>query len=135
MEIKYASVTFSRELKSNIVFCSEFNCGYEMDLSMAKKIVASRLEFTENHKHYIIADLSGIKRVTREASEYMLSPAGGAENILGGAFLANNPVTVLLANVFMKKVKNIPTKFFSDKKKALLWIEEIKQNAFANKVY
>jgi hypothetical protein len=50
----------------------------------------------------------------------------GLKNILGAAFIASNPVSTLLANIFTK-TSNIDSKFLRNEKDALSWIVELKR--------
>jgi hypothetical protein len=98
--------------------------GKYVDLSTAKEIVADRIKFTKNKLHYLIVDMSSVKKVTPEAKEYMQHPEGGLKNILGAAFLANNPVSALLANIFVKTPKSFEARFFHKKEDAISWLKE-----------
>lgn len=132
MEIKkYPFVTCSRETGSDIIFC-EYSENLKIDLEIAKELVANRLDFTKNEMHYAIMDISNIKQYSKEAKAYMKSLETGAKNILGGAFIAHSPVSALLANIFIKTVNGVPTKFFFSKKEAIKWIHELKQKHSKN---
>ncbi|HSH67452.1 MAG TPA: hypothetical protein VLB84_17035 [Bacteroidia bacterium] len=108
------------------IFLIEYGECLEMDLLVAKEIVTNRLEITKNQLHYIIYDMSNIKSLTFDAKEYLLSPNYGTKNILGIAFIAGNHVSVLLANILTKTSKNFPSKFFTKKCDALVWLKELK---------
>lgn len=106
------------------VLVSEYIEGLKVDLPIAKEMVANRLEFTKNKKHYVVIDLSNIKEVTPEAKEYMQHPEGGLKNILGAAFYANNPPAELMANIYVKTPTTFPARYFQNKEDALAWITE-----------
>ena len=125
---KYSLTTLSRLPDTNIVFM-EYIKNLRVDLLVAQELVASRLDFMGDQMHYILIDFSNLRQLTYEAKQYMQSAEGGGKNILGGAFIASNPVAALLANIFVKTQKTIPVKFFSDRKDALLWIEKLKQSS------
>ncbi len=128
-EIKeYPFVIFRRELGSNIIFAN-YEESLKIDLTIAQAIVANRLEFTENEKHYLVLDVSHVRTVTPEAKKYMQQAEGGLKNILGAAFIANNPVSELIANVYVKTPKDFEARFFSNKDEAIRWIIEHKQQA------
>ena len=122
---KYPLVICSKEDNCNIVF-SEFSDNLKVDLSTAEEIVANRLEFTENKKHYLIINISNVQQVTLEAKEFMAKADAGLKNILGSAFVASNPVSALLANIMIKATPSVPSKFFSSQRDALSWIKELK---------
>jgi len=98
-----------------------------VDLSVAKQIVADRLDFTSNKKHYLVFDISKVQNVTAEAKKFLQHPEGGLKNILGAAMIASNPVSAMIANIFVKTPKNFQAKFFYNKKDALDWIQLRKQ--------
>ena len=126
MEIKkYPLVTLSKEPDSDVVFM-EYTKKLKVDLVIAKELVANRLDFTLGKKHYCIIDFSNINYFNHEAKTYMQSPEGGAKNIIAGAFISSNLVATVLAHIFIRKIKDVPTKFFSNKKDALQWIKELK---------
>lgn len=97
-----------------------------LDINAAKELVASRLDFMRDKKHYVLIDISDIKHYTAEAKLYMQNPDTGLKNILGAAFVASNPISILIANVFIKTKINFPAKFFAKKADALNWIRELK---------
>lgn len=119
----YPLVTCFTEEHSDIIF-AEFPGNLKIDLAVAREIVANRLDFTKNTKHYVILDASNVREISSEAKEYMKRPDTGQKNILGIAFIATNPLSTLFANIFIKTQKNFQAKFFSNKDDALDWIIE-----------
>lgn len=100
----------------------------EIDLEIAKELVANRLDFTEGKPMYALIDFSNIKSVSKEAREYMNSPEGGLIGVLGGAFVSNNVVATLFINLFLRINKpTVPAKFFTDRQEALAWLSKIKE--------
>ncbi|MFM9838607.1 MAG: hypothetical protein ACKVOQ_10110 [Cyclobacteriaceae bacterium] len=126
-EMNYPFMT-CRQLNDKIIF-AEYPDNLRVDLTVAKEIVACRMEFTGGRDHYVVIDVSNVKKVTAEAKEYMQSPEGGLKNILGAAFLASNPVSALIANIFIKSPKEFEAKFFYNKESAIRWIEELQRKA------
>jgi hypothetical protein len=121
-EDKYAYMTCQLEPGTNLVF-AEYARNLKVDLKIAKEMVAHRMVFTENKPHYVVIDISNVKEVTAEAKEYMQHPEGGLKNILGAAFIANNPVAELLANIYVKTPIDFEAKFFRKKEDAINWIK------------
>jgi hypothetical protein len=105
----------------------------KVDLNVARQIVSYRLDFTENKMHYLIVDMSNIRQVTAEAKEFMQSLDGGLKNILGAALIASNPVSALIANIFIKTPKDFQARFFYNKVDASNWIVEYSKKT-ANKI-
>jgi hypothetical protein len=100
----------------------EFCKNLRVDLTAAKQIVAKRLNFAGEKKHYVVLDMSNVRVVTAEAKKYMQAPDGGLKNILGAALIASNPVSALIANIFIKTPKDFQAKFFNNKHDAFDWI-------------
>jgi hypothetical protein len=122
-EKKYTHITCQLELGTSLVF-AEYANNLKVDLKVAKEMVAHRMEFTENKPHYVVIDISNIKEVTAEAKEYMQHPEGGLKNILGAAFIANNPVAELIANIYVKTPVDFEARFFRHREEAVNWIKE-----------
>ncbi len=123
---KYSFVTCHQDEEMDIVFM-EYPEGLKVDLEKAKAILACRLQFTQNKKHYLIIDLSNVREVSSEAKKFMQLPDQGLANILGAAFIAANPVSALIANIFIKTEKDFPAHFFSNQEDALHWLKELKK--------
>jgi hypothetical protein len=121
IEKKYPYITCRTQSGSNIVF-AEYATDLKVSLDIAKDIVTNRMEFTENKEHYVVIDISNVKEVTAEAKEYMQHPEGGLKNILGAAFIANNPVAEMLANIYVKTPMDFEARFFRRKEEAVSWI-------------
>jgi hypothetical protein len=110
---------------SNIIF-GGFVARTKIDLNKAKEIVADRLELMKGGKHFAILDISNVKEITYEARKYLIQKDGGMKNILGVAFVANNPVSELLASILVKTSRNVEAGVFKSRKKATDWIFEIR---------
>jgi hypothetical protein len=113
--------------RTNDIVIMEFRNNLVVDLDIAKKIVDYRLQFAQNKNHFLVIDFSNVKQVNPEAKQFMKNPDGGLKNILGAAFIASNPVSTLIANVFLKIPKNFPTRFFSSKEEAFDWIDNCRK--------
>jgi hypothetical protein len=122
----YPLVTCHQAHATDVIY-SSFRMAVKVDLACAKEIVSNRLEFAEAGKHYLVVDVSNVRGLTSEAKAFLQNPEGGLKDILGAAIIASNPVSALIANIFIKTPKNFPAKFFSNKKEALVWIAEQKQ--------
>ncbi|HXU25855.1 MAG TPA: hypothetical protein VN698_01380 [Bacteroidia bacterium] len=122
---KYPFVTCSKEVEDNIIYV-EYAENLIVNMAIAKELVASRLDFAENQKHYVIIDVSNVKQVTSEAKKYLQSKEAGLKDILAGAFIASNNISALFANIFAK-TPGITSTFVASKKDALIWINEVKK--------
>jgi len=123
---KYPYVVCSAKKDSDIVF-AEFPNNLKINLAVAREIVANRLDFAKNKEHYVIIDVSNVREISTEAKEYMQRVDTGQKNVLGVAFIATNPVSALIANIFIKTQKAFQAKFFSNKEDAIEWIVEYRQ--------
>lgn len=130
---KYPLVVCRTEQNADIVFV-EFPDNLSVDLAAARKIVASRLDFTQNRKHYLIIDISNVRHVSSDAKAYLQRPDGGLKNILAAAFIASNPVAALIANIYIKSPKNFEAKFFSHKGAAFEWIYAFQKKSIDDKI-
>jgi hypothetical protein len=106
---------------SDIIF-AEFPANQKIDLAKAKEMVAYRLDMAQSKKHFIIVDISNVREVSKEAKEFLQQAENGLKNILGAAFIATNPVSALIANIFIKTPKDFEAKFFANKSDAFTWI-------------
>lgn len=128
---EYPCVLCSTGVIKDIVFI-EFRNSLKVDLPEAVEIVASRLRFTENKKHYLIVDVSNVREISQKAKEYMQRPEAGLKNILGAAFIATNPVSSLIASIFIKTEKDFPARAFTEKADAYNWIVDYRQEINSN---
>jgi hypothetical protein len=122
---KYPLVVFYSEMNSDIIY-AEFPKNLIIDLTIAKEIVANRFDLAKDKCHYIIIDISNVKKISGEAKEYLQRPDAGLKNILGAAFVATNPVSTMIANIFIKTPKDFQAKFFSSKDAAFQWIQGVR---------
>lgn len=128
---EYPVVIYSTGNLKDVVFL-EFRNSLKVDLPVAKEIVASRLQFTKNEKHYLIIDISNVKQVSLDAKEYMQRPDAGLKNILGAAFVGTNPISALIANIFIKTPKEFHARFFTAKEDAYNWILDHRREIIGN---
>jgi hypothetical protein len=125
MTTKYSQLMCYSVIDTDIIF-AELPANLKIDLAMAKELVADRLDFTKSQKHYIVIDVTNIREITNEAKIFLQRSDTGLKNILGAAFVATNPVSILIANIFIKTKKDFEAMLFSDKESAITWIESQK---------
>jgi hypothetical protein len=121
MKAETSLIMFSTIDTQADIILGEFAKNLKVDLETAMQIVADRLNFTSHKKHYLVLDMSNVRMVTAEAKRFMQKPEGGLKNILGAALIASNPVSALIANIFIKTPKDFQAKFFHSKQDALEW--------------
>lgn len=120
MKLKMQEAVF-RFLEPDIVLAS-FTSGTRLDLQMARQMVAQRLLFKKNKKHYLIADASNVRSITSEALKFLQKPENRLKDICGAALIASNPLAALIANIFAKTPTCLITQVFSNERDALNWI-------------
>lgn len=125
---EFKTVTFWKK-DDNIIFF-KYAPALDMDIKVARDMVASRLEYTKGESVYALIDVTNLKSTTKEARDYMNSTEGGLRGIKAGAFLSNNVVPTLLINMYLK-VSNppVPAKFFTSEEEALKWLMKIKEKS------
>ena len=104
------------------IIIAELPANLILDLETAVEIVAQRLAFTNNKAHYLVANVSNVQSITSEAKKYLQEPEHGLKNILGAALIASNPLSALIANIFIKTPTVFQSRFFSKMDEAVNWI-------------
>lgn len=99
-----------------------------LDLNMAHHLVAERLRLANNKKHFLVGNALNVHGLTLEAKKFLQGPEGGLKNISGAALIASNPISALIANIFIKTPSYFPTRFFSNEHDALNWIRTLRNN-------
>ena len=126
MYTNFPLIMLSTSGATDIIFV-EFPVNLQVDLRAAREMVERRLSFAGNKKHFLILDMSNVRAVTAEAKKFLQAPEGGLKNILGAALIASNPVSALIANIFVKTPKDFDAKFFYNKEDALEWLYKQRQ--------
>lgn len=119
----HPSIFYTQEESSEIIF-AQFPNIVVVDLVLAKELVSIRLSMMKEKKHYLVIDLSNVREVSAEAKEFLQRPDKGLKNILGAAFIATNPVSAMIANVFVKTPKDFQARSFTTKAEAFRWMHE-----------
>jgi hypothetical protein len=123
---EYKTTSFWKEKDDDLIFF-KYSPQLEINIDVAKEIVNSRLEYSENKPVYTLIDFTNVKSTTKEARDFMNSPEGGLKGILGGAFLSNSVVATLFINLYLKISKPVvPAHFFTDREEAINWLKKLK---------
>lgn len=97
-----------------------------LTLEIAKEVVKSRKEFTNNASYPNLVMQTGLTKVEKEARDY-LSSEEGSEGVSAGAILTNSAFQMTLANFFLKVSRpRVPARMFTDKKQAIQWLSNYK---------
>lgn len=99
-----------------------------LDLKAAKTIVKNRKIIGGEKIRPLLVDGRAVTEMTKEARDYFGSEEG-FDLLSASALLVKSPLSSFLANFFLKiNLKNspIPIKVFTDREKALKWLENYK---------
>ncbi len=108
------------------IMVSYFKEGITLTLEVAKEVVKVRSEFFEYKFYPMLIEDKGVVSMTKEARDYF-STKEGAAYINAAALLLNSVFSMYLGNFFLKVSKPVtPAKIFTDKAKALKWLEKYK---------
>ena len=97
-----------------------------LNIDNIKPIVQDRVTVSNGIVSPILIDLRNVISSDNATRAYLATPE--AEKYLSaGAMLINNQIQSLLMNLYLKiDVPRLPAKVFTDRNKALLWLEHFK---------
>jgi hypothetical protein len=111
------------ELKDGILFLTYKK---KITLEIAKEVVKLRKLFSEGGIYPMLISGTNVAFFEKEARDF-LSSAEGVEGVSAGAIIGNSVFHIYLGNFFIKVSKpSIPAKLFTDREKALKWLEGFK---------
>ncbi len=117
-------------VEEGVVFCI-YKENTVFTLKVVETAVKERFSLAEGHVYTMFADIKGLKYATKEARAYLKTKGTG--KLSAGAFLINSSIVEIIGNYFIKLDKpSIPTKLFTDQKKALEWLERFKNQIDLN---
>ncbi|WP_051590778.1 DUF7793 family protein [Flavobacterium daejeonense] len=121
--IKNEYIEFWQE--DGILF-SRFQGGVEVDVERMKEAVKLREEISSGVNQYWLYDITRVKFITKEARDY--ADQYGQNYLHAVAVLVNSHITKFIFNTYIKLKKPImPFFVFTNKKKALGWLLEVKE--------
>lgn len=95
-----------------------------LDIKIARHVVAKRLDTTNYKQCITIADVRSIKKITKEARDFMASEQG-CEGIIATAIIIDSPLGMMLANFYISINKPLrPVKLFTNIAKAKKWLSQ-----------
>lgn len=113
-------------LSDGIVFC-RYKPGFHIDIDIAHSIVADRVKLCAGKTYPLLVDMREVKSASKDARDYFASDEG-MKNLNSGAFLVGNQVSKFLGNIFISLNSPVlPAKLFTEKSKALKWLEKFKE--------
>lgn len=110
----------------NGILIMKYKPNKELTLDMAKKIVKTRLEFTDHTNLPLLILDQGVSGMSKEARDYFSSDEG-IYLVKASSIVIDSVFGSFLVNFFLKVTNpKIPVKVFSDIKKAKKWLEAYK---------
>lgn len=106
-----------------------------IDLDLAKEMVRERLRLLNGRTYPFLADVRQLKLATKEARDYFAKE--GVKGMTALAILIGNPLTVIMANLFITFSKPlVPTKAFRTREQAVKWLQQFTptEQTFVQKV-
>ncbi len=111
------------ELLPNGILIATYKRRTLIDLTMAKEIVKTRLDFTGLEPRPVLIYNQGVIEVEREARKYVSGPEGCA-GLSCAAIMQDHVATVIILSMIMALDKPpMPVKFFSKSRRAMAWLE------------
>ena len=96
----------------------------EVTIEDTKGYVEIQKKLTEGIKIPLLADIRGVKSITREARAY-LSGEEAAALTFACALIIGSPVSRVIGNFFLGLNKPVyPTRLFTSEEKAIKWLKE-----------
>ncbi len=107
------------------IFKSTFR---HLDLPVAKQIVADRLKVSAGVARPLYVELGKATKMDRAANRY-LSTGPAMECLTATGILVRDQIEKLGANLYTGFFQpSVPTKFFTDKEKAMTWLRNYTQD-------
>lgn len=105
------------------VLIAIYHQSIKIDLDIAKEIVQIRLNYQGNIILPCIIEITGILSITRDAREYFSNE--GCKHISCMGLLSTTTLGKLLGNFYLHfNTPLIPTKFFTEKKELINWLQK-----------
>jgi hypothetical protein len=126
MKESYQENDFCRMWISNGIMFVEYKPGLVMNVEIAKLMVSDRLKVSNGISRPVFLDVRNFVSMDRATMKYYKSEEV-VQCVTAAAFLTGNALTSLAGNIFLTLGKPlVPTRLFSDEKKALEWLEKYK---------
>jgi len=126
-ENKYVKYWFD-----NGILHTELKVQTAIDMTIAKEIVTSRLEFCKHENYPVLMDYDKFKYADKEVRVYMNTE--GLKGIKAGAFLTSSLTVKTFFNFYLSVSKPpVPAKVFNEKAKALQWLAQFAEKKTAKK--
>ncbi len=125
MENQYEDEFLSIKIINGIINCytkKEMVITYEF----AQFALENRIKISGNKFYPLLNDVRNVKYMTKDAMN-LLNSDKGTSYLTAGAFIINSKVHEIIGNFFIKfKNHKVPARVFTDKSKAIQWLEQYK---------
>jgi hypothetical protein len=126
MKGSYLENDFCRIWVSNGIMFVEYKPKLVMTVEIAKLMVNERLKFSDGVSRPVFLDVRNLVSTDRATMKYYKTKEV-IQFVSASALLTGSALTSLAGNIFLTLEKPlIPTKLFTDEKKALEWLEKYK---------
>jgi hypothetical protein len=118
-------ISYSSE---NGILYATFLKNVVIDLVAARKIFEDRINTFGKNDYASLVDSTGVRSFTKEARDF-LSSDEAIKGVKATAILVSGYLSSAIANFFLKvtvKKPKVPTKIFSDRQKAIAWLQQYK---------
>ena len=128
MKESYSESEYSIMWIENGIGYQSYKPGLNITLDIAKQMVEERIQSFNGIARPVFVDIRSLKSIDAASRRYFASKEAG-KLILAGAIYLTNPLARWLGNVFLNiDIPITPAKLFTDKDKALQWLERFKYN-------
>jgi hypothetical protein len=120
------------EIKDDIYYVT-YKKGITINLEDAKEMIRNRLIFAGNASYPMLVEEEGISSIAKDAREYMSKE--GTAGVTAGAFILKSVYSTFLINFYLTVTRpKIPYRMFTDKTKAIEWLQQYKPKAIKEKM-
>ena len=103
-------------------FFIEYKTGTKLDLIAAKKIIEDAVKLADGKVYPAMTDIKNMPSHSKDVRDYFANE--GSKNAIANAIIISSSLSSILANIFLTLNKPvIPTRIFTDSKKAAKWLE------------
>lgn len=105
------------------ILIGSFKCAF-IDLELANKITAYRLEVQKGKNYPILSNIRAVKSSTKSARDFLASEKG-CTGVIAAAVLIDSPISSMIGNFFIRVSKPLrPTKIFTNEEEAKKWLSQ-----------
>ena len=97
-----------------------------IDINIAKNMLHQRFNICNGKVYPLLADITQLNSINKEARDYLGDE--GVKLLNANAILIKSSVNRIIGNFYLNITKpKIPTKLFTNKEEALIWLQQFKE--------